>query len=312
MNKKLKKLIFKFLRLILFCLLLNNFSLANIQEYLYCIEKIYYENLFIDREIYSLSYIQKYFLYEVSKLNNEEEALKKTLYKFCNDPYLEIKDKKLLESSYYQDRSVESDIKLTKIQIKEINFYYICFLQISPNMASKYRKYLKENIDKDGVIIIDITGNNGGSLWSAAYFVSMFLKPNTYLFSVNFPKKDKIKTQNFYSSSDYGGIFEKNFIVILQDDTTASAAEVISGVLKKRAIIFGNLTYGKPFIQSIFDIENLSIIYTNSYLNFSLDLKPHDKIPPDFYLSKKEINKEFLLSIISKIYIILKKILEGG
>lgn len=321
----LKKLIISFIKLFLLFLFVkfttscayneknSNENTSIIINYLYALEKLYYENLFINREIYSLSMLKTYFL-ENLKNSGIDVAFKNTVYKFFEDPFLEVKEKEIYESYYYQNRKVEDDIEIKKMFFDDYNLK-ICYLKLknlSPNMAKKYREYLKKEIKEEDLVVIDLTGNMGGSLWSAAFLASMFLKPNVYLFSVNFLTKDKIKTQNFYSSEDYGGLFEKNFVAILQDDTTASAAEVISGVLKRRGLVFGDLTYGKPYIQSVFDVEKYTIIYTNAFLNFSLELRPHDKIKPDFYLSRKEIENKKILELFLKIYWCLKSNFYGG
>jgi len=291
---------------ILLCLCFpHNNKYKEIDEFLYGIEKIYYEDLFIKRDIYTVEDLKNYFLERCGK--SKEEAFKETLYTFVKDPFLEIREKQVFESNYYKERDVENDIKIKRV---DENIYLITFYQISPNMAKKYKEYLTQNIDKNSVIIIDLTNNLGGSLWSAAFFISLFFEPNTYLFSVNFLKKNGIKTQNFYNSADFGGYFVNNLVAVLQDDTTVSAAEVISGVLKKRALIFGDFTFGKPYIQSVFDVGNLTIVYTNAFLNFSLELEPHSKIRPDFYLNPKEIEKKIIIQLVRKLNFFLSN--KGG
>ncbi len=316
--KKILKKIFLVI-LILFSLLntLNNRALGYekevINQYLYTIEKIYYEDLFTKRELYSLDLVKKYFMDNLEKLGIQD-SFKQTIYKFTDDPYLEIKPKSLYESYYYQDRDIKEDIIIERIRedCLKLEICYVKLNKLSANMAKKYRQYLKNEIEPSDLIIIDLTGNMGGSLWSAAFFISMFFNTNTYLFSVNFLTKDKIKTQNFYNSEDYAGLFVNNMVAILQDETTISAAEVISGVLKNRSLIFGDLTYGKPYIQSILETDELIIVYTNAFLNFSLELRPHEKIKPDFYLSQKEIENKKIIELFSKIYFYLTRKMEGG
>ncbi|MCS7244386.1 MAG: S41 family peptidase [Candidatus Calescibacterium sp.] len=318
MSKKSK--IFRLFLITLLLLLLTTKPLSSsqkdaiVEKYLYTIEKIYFENIFTNNEIYSVKDLKDYFVKKIN-VKNINEAFKETIYTFIKDPYLEIKDRDIFVVNYYQERKAEDDIKIQVIKLNELKVYYINFVDISPNMARKYKEYLSNELnktDKEIVIIIDLTNNFGGSLWSAAFFTSLFLEPNTYLFSVNFKKKGKIKTQNFYSSEDYSGYFRKNFIAILQDDTTASSAEVISGVLKRKCLVFGDLTYGKPYIQSVIELDQMIIIYTNGFLNFSLELEPHQKIKPDFYLSRKEIESKSITNLVVKIYIFLRSMLNGG
>ncbi|MEN3014968.1 MAG: S41 family peptidase [bacterium] len=303
--------------MIFFCLCLYftcEISLSQtVEKYLYCIEKIYYENIFVKRSLYSLEDAKRYFLNQVGENHSLEDSLKRTVYLITEDPFLQIRKKDIVESGYYQERSVDRDFELRVYNIGGFRVYYISFFEIGPNMARKYRDYLKSKIIDDGLVVIDVTMNMGGSLWSAAYFCSMFLPANSYLFSVNLLKKGKVLTQNFYSTSDYGDLFTKNFVVVLQDDSTVSAAEVIPGVLKRRALIFGDLTYGKPYVQGIYDINGLSIVYSNGFVSFGLELEPHSRLKPDIYLSRYEIdNKEWFVFFVCRVWLFVRGIVEGG
>lgn len=289
----------------------ENQDKLKVDRYLYTLHKIYFENIFIDYQKYSIQDLYNYFS-ESLKQKNTDQAFRETLYKFVEDPYLEIKNREIFESNYYRERRVEEDLKVEFFEQQNVRICYISLLNLSPNMGKKYREYLKNKIDEETVIIIDLTNNFGGSLWTAAFFIALFFEPNTYLFSTNFKKKDGVKTYNFYSSEEYGGYFSKNFVAVLQDETTASSAEVISGVLKTRALVFGNLTYGKPYIQSIIDIENLTVVYTNGFASFSLDLNPHDRVKPDFYLTDEEISRKIIKTMVFKIYFSLRTMTEGG
>jgi len=307
--------------IIIFCLLV--FYLAkcqDINEYLYAIEKIYWEEMFIDRSLYTVEDIKGFFNKKVNlekQLNkniNYDDYFKETVFKFVFDPYLKIEKKDLFESSYYRDASPSEDIKVEKLTYEffgqKINICYLSYQKISPNMAKKYKEYLKKFIEEDDVVIIDLTNNSGGSLWSAAYFISFFFEKNTYLFSVNFLGRDKIKTQNFITSEDRP--FLRNIVFVVQDDTTISSAEVISGVLKQKSLVFGDLSYGKPYIQSTLEVGNLIVTFTNAFLNFDLELKPHDKIKPDFFLSPKEIENKKIIEIASKMVYYLRIQSFGG
>jgi C-terminal processing protease CtpA/Prc len=227
---------------------------------------------------------------------------------------LKIEKKELFESNYYRNTSPSEDIKTEKLSYEffgqKTNICYLSYQKISSNMAKKYKEYLKQFIKEDDIVIIDLTNNSGGSLWSAAYFISFFFKKNTYLFSINILTKDKIKTQNFITSED--GPFVNNIVFVVQDDTTISSAEVISGVLKQKSLIFGDLSYGKPYIQSTLEVGNLIVTFTNAFLNFDLELKPHDKVKPDFFLSPKEIENKKIVEIVPKIVYYLRRQSFGG
>lgn len=94
-------------------------------------------------------------------------------------------------------------------------------------------------------VIIDVRGNPGGLLTSAAHIAGEFIdnKPVIYF-------EDKFGTQEPLNSNRRGMFYNQN-IVVLIDEGSASASEILAGALKvhKNAVLVGKKSFGKGSIQ---------------------------------------------------------------
>ncbi|MBQ9011073.1 MAG: S41 family peptidase, partial [Bacilli bacterium] len=101
----------------------------------------------------------------------------------------------------------------------------------------KLTKLEEENIDS---LIIDLRSNSGGYLSSAENMISLFLDSSHVIYQI---EKDK-KTTKHYSN---GKETKKYKIVLLVDENSASASEVMTSALKEQygALVIGTKTYGK-------------------------------------------------------------------
>ena len=112
-----------------------------------------------------------------------------------------------------------------------------------------------EALKKQGMqkLIFDLRGNGGGVLDDAVEIADEFLDADkliTYTIGKHVPRKE-------YRSRREGQ-FEKGALVVLADEGTASASEVIIGALQDwdRATIIGRRTFGKGLVQDQFDLSD--------------------------------------------------------
>ena len=101
-------------------------------------------------------------------------------------------------------------------------------------------------------LIIDLRGNTGGLMPNAVVIADMFL---TQGHIVSIVDRDKQKAVINAQAKPYA---LNKPLVILIDEGTASASEILSGALKdnQKAILVGKKTYGKGLIQRIYPMPN--------------------------------------------------------
>jgi carboxyl-terminal processing protease len=104
------------------------------------------------------------------------------------------------------------------------------------------------NLQKSGMknLILSLQGNGGGYLHAAHQLADEFLSKDklvVYTQGLNQPRADMIATEV--------GRFEKGRLIILVDEYSASASEIVSGAVQDwdRGIIIGRRTFGKGLVQ---------------------------------------------------------------
>jgi carboxyl-terminal processing protease len=95
-------------------------------------------------------------------------------------------------------------------------------------------------------LIFDLRGNTGGYLITAVDLADEFLpKDNLVVYTM-----DKLQTKNTYNTRKDGS-FERGKLVVLIDEGSASASEIVSGAIQDwdRGIIVGRRSFGKGLVQ---------------------------------------------------------------
>ncbi|MBP6619537.1 MAG: S41 family peptidase [Leadbetterella sp.] len=97
-------------------------------------------------------------------------------------------------------------------------------------------------------LMIDLRGNPGGYMDRATDMVDELVGGNDVIVYT----KGKDRSNNYEVKASKSGIFEKGKIVVLVDEGSASASEIVSGSLQDfdRATIVGRRTFGKGLVQA--------------------------------------------------------------
>lgn len=114
--------------------------------------------------------------------------------------------------------------------------------------------------DRAEYLILDLRQNGGGLRDAAVDISEHFLDGGTVVFQAS---KDGDE-QEFVA--DKGEIAEGIPVVVLVDDGTASAAEIVAGALqdRERATLIGSPTFGKGSVQLVFDLSDGSSVHVTS------------------------------------------------
>lgn len=173
-------------------------------------------------------------------------------------------------------------------KVLENNIGYIAISDFDGGCAEEFKtKY--ENLEKQGItkLMIDIRNNGGGIVDEAIDIVDMITEKGSTLLIT----KDKKGNEEITKAKTNPVI--KMPIVVLTNEYSASASEILAGALKdnKKATLVGTKTYGKGVIQELHQLSDGSglKITTNEYFTPNRTTINKTGIEPDI---QSELSKE--------------------
>lgn len=120
----------------------------------------------------------------------------------------------------------------------------------SSDVRNAFNELKRKNMNR---VILDLRGNGGGLLREAVNIVNFFVPKGTEIVKT----KGKIAEWNKTYSALNEPLDTTIPIIILVDDMSASASEVVSGSLQDldRAVVVGSESYGKGLVQQTKDLS---------------------------------------------------------
>lgn len=113
-----------------------------------------------------------------------------------------------------------------------------------------------KGVDK---IVFDVRGNPGGLLTTALEISNIFVPNGEVMMSTEYRNDEK--PTEYLASDEYGDFKYEGEAVLLVDEGSASASEILAGAMKSVGIpIYGQPTFGKGTIQSMVDISETAEI----------------------------------------------------
>ncbi|MDF2447735.1 MAG: C-terminal processing peptidase-3 [Bacteroidota bacterium] len=137
----------------------------------------------------------------------------------------------------------------------------IGYIKISKFAATTYQEYLKafNALSKKGMtkLILDLRGNPGGYLNAAVDISDEFLSAGQQIVYT----QGKANPKKVYKATQHGS-FENNPLVILIDEGSASASEIVAGAVQDndRGTIIGRRSFGKGLVQDQLQLPDGSAI----------------------------------------------------
>lgn len=107
-------------------------------------------------------------------------------------------------------------------------------------------------------LVVDLRGNGGGYISAAIQMVNEFLPGNKLIV---YTQGRRARREEY--KSDGRGSYQKIPLIVLIDETTASAAEIFSGAIQDndRGIIVGRRSFGKGLVQQPIEFSDGSLIH---------------------------------------------------
>ncbi|CAN1547452.1 Prc Periplasmic protease [Spirosomataceae bacterium] len=166
-------------------------------------------------------------------------------------------------------------------------------------------------------LMIDLRGNPGGYMDRATDMVDELVGGNDVIVYT----KGKDRSNNYEVKASKLGIFEKGKIVVLVDEGSASASEIVSGALQDfdRATIVGRRTFGKGLVQApiqLSDGSELRLTISRYYIPSGRSIqKPYELGKSEDYMEdmhKRYASKELFVQDSIKANQKLKFKTKGG
>jgi carboxyl-terminal processing protease len=214
------------------------------------------------------------------------EAVKKLRGPENTTVKLSIMRKDHVKPNDYTIRRAIINVKSVKFNIYENNIAYIRISSFQEKTVEELSKAIKDIEKKSGRLsglILDLRNDPGGLLDQAVKVSDAFLKTGTI---VTIKGRGK-NIDNKFSAKDNGN--EPTCpIVVLVNEGTASASEIVAGALQDngRAVILGTQTFGKGSVQTVIPFEDGSALKltTAKYYTPKGRSIQAEGIAPDIYL----------------------------
>lgn len=188
-------------------------------------------------------------------------------------------------------------IQRDKIPIYSIEAHYMVlpdvgYVKISRFAATTMQEFLTavKDLRNKGMknIIVDLQDNTGGYLYTAIDLCNQFLMKDqmiVYTQGLHSPKSE--------SRANGNGIFKSGKVIVLINEGSASASEILSGCIQDndRGLLVGRRTWGKGLVQKPFNLPDGSQIkLTTAHYYIPSDRciqRPYDN-------GKKDYNDEYM------------------
>lgn len=158
------------------------------------------------------------------------------------------------------------DVKRDRIPLHTLDAAYmlrprIGYIRLSSFGATTHTEFLEamNRLKEQGMkhLILDLQENGGGYLQAAVDLANEFLQKEQLIV---YTEGRSVKRQEF--TADGKGSFTKGKVVVLIDEYTASAAEIVTGALQDnhRATVVGRRSFGKGLVQRPIYLPDGSLI----------------------------------------------------
>jgi carboxyl-terminal processing protease len=227
----------------------------------------------------------------------DSENIDEGFKKLRGDPGSKIKLTVVHEKS---DKPIDLDlvrerIAVTSVKVRELEsgYVYIRLSQFQEDTATDLEKKLGDFIKKHGApkgAVLDLRSNPGGLLTTAVGVSDDFLESGVIVTT-----RGRLPDANLHFDAHPGDLLNGAPMVVLVDNGTASAAEIVSGALKDhhRALIMGRRTFGKGVVQTVLplDQDHAVKITTARYYTPNGTSIQAEGIKPDIALADLAVNK---------------------
>mgnify|MGYP002522553135 CR=1 FL=1 len=165
-------------------------------------------------------------------------------------------EKELMDFEIIRDKIPVNSINASFMMEKNVG--YIKLDRFAQESTKEFKLAL-EKLQSQGMssLILDLRSNTGGYLNTAIEMVDQFLKEGkliVYTEGLNSPRQEWRSTAS--------GMYTEGRLVVLIDEGSASASEILSGAIQDhdRGVVIGRRSFGKGLVQRPFNLPDGSVI----------------------------------------------------
>lgn len=131
----------------------------------------------------------------------------------------------------------------------------IGFIKLNKFSQTTHKEFVDaiRKLQKEGMtqLILDLRGNTGGYLGEAVGIADEMLRDNNLIVYTEGEHRDRS-----YIFARHRGLWEDKDVVVLIDEGSASASEIVAGALQDndRGVIIGRRSFGKGLVQEQFNL----------------------------------------------------------
>jgi carboxyl-terminal processing protease len=160
---------------------------------------------------------------------------------------------KQIDYTIVRDKIPQYSVDVAYMVDKETG--YIKVNRFSATTFDEFQTSIK-NLKEKGMkkLVLDLQGNGGGYMNIAIEMADEFLSSGKKIVS----QKGKDNKYNAEAFSTSKGDFETGDLIVLVNEGSASASEILAGALQDndRALVVGRRSFGKGLVQSPFDLTD--------------------------------------------------------
>ena len=159
----------------------------------------------------------------------------------------------LLDYTIIRDKIPQYSVDASFMVDKEIGY-----IKVSYFSATTYKEFRTalEGLTEQGMqkLILDLQGNPGGYMTAAVNMADEFIAGDRIIVSQRGKGDDRIT----HSRARNAGLFEDGPIIVLINEGSASASEIVAGALQDhdRALVVGRRSFGKGLVQLPYDLSD--------------------------------------------------------
>ena len=197
-------------------------------------------------------------------------------------------DKELMDFEIVRDKIPLNSINASFMMGKDVG--YIKLDRFAQDSDKEFKAAM-EKLQAQGMksLILDLRSNSGGYLNTAIDMVDEFLKANQLIVYT-----EGLHSQRQEWRSTEKGVYTEGNLVVLIDEGSASASEILSGAVQDhdRGVLIGRRSFGKGLVQRPFNLPDGSAIRLTTARYHTPTgrciQRPYEKGTEDYY---KEMTK---------------------